>query len=333
MPHRRSVNPDRADGWRDLLSLDHDVPLPEFEPGASDRWTSHFLKHFAPRPRQRKPAIARRRFFRPGEGFTRGPRVNEQIRKTPIRVIHDDEQLGVMETSAALQRAREQGLDLVEVHAESDPPVCRILDYGKFRYDQSKKDKANKAKSKTAELKEVRLGRSMKIDPHDVGIRMNQARKFLMEGHKVQIVQNFRGREMIHRERGTERLDGIVESLADIAKLEVPARLNGRRMTMILAPDKPKIEAIKRKKAREAGNAKSAPAEEPDVESASTDPSDDSGEHAVETPTPEAAETAETAETEVSRHEGAEAEAETDRGAEVEVEATSEKTEKASAEK
>ncbi len=156
-----------------------------------------------------------------------------------------------METSAALQRARESGLDLVEVHADSEPPVCRILDYGKFRYEQSKKDKANKAKSKTAELKEVRLGRSMKIDPHDVQIRMNQARKFLMEGHKVQIVQNFRGREMIHKERGTERLDGIVEQLSDIAKLEVPARLAGRRMTMILAPDKPKIEQIKRKQAAE----------------------------------------------------------------------------------
>jgi len=157
-----------------------------------------------------------------------------------------------MDTSAALQRARDAGLDLVEIHADSDPPVCRILDYGKFRYEQSKKEKANKAKSKTAELKEVRLGRSMKIDPHDVQIRMNQARKFLMEGHKVQIVQNFRGREMIHKEKGTERLDGIVEQLSDIAKLEVPARLAGRRMTMILAPDKAKIEQIKRKQAAQA---------------------------------------------------------------------------------
>jgi len=163
-----------------------------------------------------------------------------------------------MDTSAALQRARDAGLDLVEIHADSDPPVCRILDYGKFRYEQSKKEKANKAKSKTAELKEVRLGRSMKIDPHDVQIRMNQARKFLMEGHKVQIVQNFRGREMIHKEKGTERLDGIVEQLSDIAKLEVPARLAGRRMTMILAPDKAKIEQIKRKQAAQAQQEKKA---------------------------------------------------------------------------
>ena len=184
--------------------------------------------------------------------------MNEQIRKSPIRVIDENnEQLGVMETSAALQRAREAGLDLVEIHADSEPPVCRILDYGKFRYEQSKKEKANKARSKTAELKEVRLGRSMKIDPHDVEIRLNQARRFLMEGHKVQIVQNFRGREMMHKDKGSERLDGIITALEDISKVEVPARLAGRRMTLILAPDKTKIEKIKRKlaaeKARQSG--------------------------------------------------------------------------------
>lgn len=161
--------------------------------------------------------------------------------------------VGVVETEEALRRARDNGLDLVEMHADSDPPVCRILDYGKFRYEQSKKDKANKAKSKTAELKEVRLGRSMKIDPHDVGIRLNQARKFLLDGHKVQIVQNFRGREMIHRQKGFDRMNAIVESMLDVAKLEVPARLAGRRMTMILSPDKQKIELIrKRKESKEA---------------------------------------------------------------------------------
>ena len=106
--------------------------------------------------------------------------------------------IGVIEVDAALSRAREAGLDLVEVAATATPPVCRIMDFGKWKYEQSKKDKANKARSKQVELKEVRLGRSMKIDPHDVQIRMTQARRFLMDGHKVQIVQNFRGREMIH---------------------------------------------------------------------------------------------------------------------------------------
>ncbi|MHC4992258.1 MAG: translation initiation factor IF-3, partial [Planctomycetota bacterium] len=168
--------------------------------------------------------------------------------------------LGVVEVSDALMRSREAGLDLVEVAADSDPPVCRIMDFGKWKYEQSKKDKANKARSKHTDLKEVRLGRSMKIDPHDIGIRLNQARKFLMDGHKVQIVQNFRGREMVHRERGTQRMRDIVEELSDVSKLETPARLAGRRMTMILAPDRAKIERLKQ---REAGKkSAAAPTEE-----------------------------------------------------------------------
>lgn len=155
--------------------------------------------------------------------------------------------IGVVPTDEARERARNAELDLVEVSPEADPPVCRILDYGKYRYEQSKKEKAQKAKSKSLEMKEVRLGRSMKIDPHDIEIRLNKARQFLMEGHKVQIVQNFRGREMMHRDRGDERMKSITEKLSDIAKVEVPPRMAGRRMTMILAPDKPKIEAIKRR--------------------------------------------------------------------------------------
>ena len=170
------------------------------------------------------------------------------IRASPIRLIDEDnEMIGVVETPEALRQAREAGLDLVEVASDSEPPVCRILDYGKYKYEQAKKDKANKARSKTAEMKEVRLGRSMKIDPHDIQIRLNQARRFLMDGHKVNIVQNFRGREMMHRHRGMERMNDIVKQLEDIAKLEVPPRQTGRRMMMTLAPDKPKIEQIKRR--------------------------------------------------------------------------------------
>lgn len=157
--------------------------------------------------------------------------------------------VGVIDTNEALQRAREAGLDLVEVAADSDPPVCRIMDFGKWKYEQSKKEKAQKAKSKHTELKEVRMGRSMKIDPHDIQIRLTQARRFLMEGHKVQIVQNFRGREMVHRDRGQKRMADIIEDLSDVGKLETPPRLNGRRLTMIMAPDKAKIERIKRSEA------------------------------------------------------------------------------------
>lgn len=155
--------------------------------------------------------------------------------------------VGVVPTPEALRQAREAGLDLVQVAMDSDPPVCKIVDYGKYKYEQAKEEKANRAKSRTAELKEVRLGRSMKIDPHDVEIRLKQARGFLIDGHKVQIVQNFRGREMMHRDRGYQRMKEIVERLGDVSKLEAPPRLLGKRMSMILGPDKAKIDAIKRK--------------------------------------------------------------------------------------
>jgi translation initiation factor IF-3 len=151
--------------------------------------------------------------------------------------------IGVVETRDAIARAESVGLDLVEISSESDPPVCRILDFGKFRYEQSKKERASR--TKTAEQKEIRLGRSMKIDPHDIQIRMNQARKFLMDGHKVQIVQNFRGREMMHKERGWERMRDVTKQLEDVARVDMPPKLAGRRITMILSPDKNKIDRIK----------------------------------------------------------------------------------------
>jgi translation initiation factor IF-3 len=191
--------------------------------------------------------IARkRRYFGQQENILKLPRINDQIRKSPIRLIDQDENMvGVVDTRDAVQMAFDAGLDLVEVSPEADPPVCRILDFGKYRYEQSKKEKSNRAKSKALEMKEVRLGRSMKIDPHDIGIRMAQARKFLMDGHKVQIVQNFRGREMLHRERGTQRMKDVIEQLADISKVDMVPRMAGRRLTLVLSPDKSKIERIK----------------------------------------------------------------------------------------
>ncbi len=157
--------------------------------------------------------------------------------------------IGVVEIDEAKRRAFDAGLDLVEVAASSTPPVVRIMDFGRWKYEQSKKDRANKAKSKGAELKEIRLGRSMKIDPHDIEIRLDQARRFLMEGHKVQIVQNFRGREMAHKERGRIRMKQIIETLSDVGKVEMEPRFAGRRITMVIGPDRPKIERLKRQEA------------------------------------------------------------------------------------
>ncbi len=185
--------------------------------------------------------------------------MNDRIRVSPIRLIDEDgEMIGVVDIEDALNRAREAELDLVEISPEASPPVCRILDYGKFRYEQSKKEKAQKARSKTLEMKEVRLGRSMKIDPHDIEIRLNKARQFLTDGHKVQIVQNFRGREMMHRDRGFDRMKDIIEKLSDVSKMEVPPRMAGRRVTMILAPDKAKIDKIKRRAESELKNKQEA---------------------------------------------------------------------------
>ena len=120
---------------------------------------------------------------RPESSF--GPRINDRIRITPVRLIDENgEMVGVVETDDARRRAMEAGLDLVEIAADVRPPVCKIMDFGKYKYELSKKDKQGK-KAKGSEMKEVRLGRSMKIDPHDVEIRVNQALRFLMEGHKV----------------------------------------------------------------------------------------------------------------------------------------------------
>lgn len=191
--------------------------------------------------------ITRAPRFGPPPGGPLRTRVNHHIRITPIRVIGaDGEQVGVIETSQALRMAEEAGLDLVEISPDARPPVCKIMDYGKFKYEQSKKDQKNRSSSKASEMKEVRLGRSVKIDPHDVEIRVNQARRFLMEGHKVQITQKFKGREMAHRELGINRLRGIRDALADIAKCETEPRWMGPQASIILAPEKAKVEAAKR---------------------------------------------------------------------------------------
>jgi len=184
--------------------------------------------------------------------------MNHMIRITPIRVIGpDNEQLGILDTAEAMRMAQEQGLDLVEVVPDTRPPVCKIMDYGKHRYEESKKQAQSRASSKQPELKEVRLGRSVKIDPHDVGIRIDQARRFLLEGHKVQFIQKFRGREIAHKDLGMENLREAIDKLGDIAKIELEPRLLGRQASMVLAPDKTKIDAIRRKE-EQAAKAKAA---------------------------------------------------------------------------
>ena len=177
-----------------------------------------------------------------------GPRINDRIRVTPIRLLDQDGQMvGIVELEEAKRLASLAGLDLVEIAADSRPPVVRIMDFGKFKYEQAKKEKQNKTKSKAGEMKEVRLGRSMKIDPHDVAIRVNQAREFLMEGYRVVFVQNFRGRELAYRNKGDQRMEEIAQALSDIGRVEFTPRLNGKRMSMIMVPDRSKVDSAKKK--------------------------------------------------------------------------------------
>ncbi len=177
-----------------------------------------------------------------------GPRINDRIRVTPIRLLDQDGQMvGIVELEEAKRLASLAGLDLVEIAADSRPPVVRIMDFGKFKYEQAKKEKQNKTKSKAGEMKEVRLGRSMKIDPHDVAIRVNQAREFLMEGYRVVFVQNFSGRELAYRNKGDQRMEEIAQALSDIGRVELTPRLNGKRMSMIMVPDRSKIDSAKKK--------------------------------------------------------------------------------------
>ena len=144
--------------------------------------------------------------------------------------------MGIVERYQALNKALEVGLDLVEVAPTGDPPVCRIMDYGKWQYEQKRKQREAQKKNvrHTAVLKEIRL--RPETDKHDLDIKVNHARQFIEKGHKVQFTVFFRGRQMLHRDHGYNALQGIAESLEDLAKIERPARMTGRRMTLLVVP-------------------------------------------------------------------------------------------------
>jgi translation initiation factor IF-3 len=159
-------------------------------------------------------------------------RVNRQIRIPEVRLIDETgAQVGVVPTEVARKRAEEAGLDLVEVSPTARPPVCRILDYGKFKYEQRKKERSG-AKHATSQLKELRV-RPM-IDKHDLEYRLKKGREFLLAGHKVQVVCVFKGRQMDHPEHGTRVVQEVAQALSDVSRVEVPPRLMGRRMAMLL---------------------------------------------------------------------------------------------------
>ena len=161
--------------------------------------------------------------------------MNRQIRISPIRVIGaDGTQLGIMEVEAALASAEQQGLDLVEVAPMARPPVARIMDYGKYKFEQAKQARIAKKKQHVIHLKEVKYRPG--IDEHDFATKTRHARRFLEEKNKVKVTMMFRGRQVAHPELGKEVLDRVSQELADIAKVESEGRLEGKSMTMILTP-------------------------------------------------------------------------------------------------
>ena len=186
--------------------------------------------------------------------------MNERIRAHEIRVVDvDGEQLGVMTPPEAIQRAQERGLDLVEVAPNARPPVCRIMDYGKYKYEQKKKKAAGKTKAHAASLKEVKI--RPRTDDHDLEFKLRNARKFLMEGDKVKVTLMFRGREIVHTRLGRDQLDRVKEMLAEIATVENPPRLDGRFMSMILVPNREAIKQLKRDEPKEAKPEEGEPVE------------------------------------------------------------------------
>jgi len=165
------------------------------------------------------------------------------IRASEIRVIGDGgEQLGVMTPEDAVQKAEEVGLDLVEVAPAARPPVCRIMDYGRYKYEQKKK--AGKSKGHAASLKEVKL--RPRTDQHDLDFKLKNARRFLMDGDKVKVTVMYRGREMVHRQLGRAQLEKVVELLGPIASVENPPRMEGRFLSMILVPNREVVEQERR---------------------------------------------------------------------------------------
>ncbi len=177
------------------------------------------MRRFDPRQAQRGPQI----------------RINQRIRVPEIRVIGEDgEMLGIMQTHEALRRAQERGLDLVEVNPKADPPVCKILDFGKYKYDEKKKAREAKRKQAVVDIKEIKL--RPKTDDHDLDFKTRAARRFMEAGHKVKFTVRFRGREITHPEKAHEQLDWIVQQCDEIANVEVRPIMEQRTMTLLMAP-------------------------------------------------------------------------------------------------
>ena len=177
--------------------------------------------------------------LRPGGRFDRrrpeqGLRINHRIRVPEVRVIAEEEQLGVMPTHEALRLAEERGLDLVEISPRAFPPVCRIMDYGKYKYEEAKKKQQARKRASTVETKEIKF--RPKTEEHDMAFKVKHVRRFVEGGNKVRLAVVFRGREITHPQTGMNVLNRVVELCNDIATVEATPNMEGRRMIMVIAP-------------------------------------------------------------------------------------------------
>ncbi len=186
-----------------------------------------------------------------------GLRINHRIRVPEIRVILEEEQLGIMPTHEALRLAEEKGLDLVEISPRAFPPVCRIMDYGKYKYEEAKKKQQQRKKASTVETKEIKF--RPKTEEHDMDFKVKHVRRFLEGGNKVRLAVVFRGREITHPQTGMKVLNRVVELCSDVATVEATPNMEGRRMIMVIAP-KPGVV----RKAQEARKAAAAVAQKKD---------------------------------------------------------------------
>ncbi len=165
-----------------------------------------------------------------------GPRINDEIKAQEVRVVGaDGEMLGVLSVTEGVRLAEEAGLDLVEVSPNAEPPVCKILDYGKYKYEQQKKASEARKKQKIVEVKEVKIRPG--IEDHDYKVKMRSARKFLENGDKVKVTMRFRGREMAHQNIGFDLLKRMIEELSDIGKVDLEPKMEGRQIIMVLSSD------------------------------------------------------------------------------------------------
>ncbi|MBN8291598.1 translation initiation factor IF-3 [Rhodobacter sp. NTK016B] len=189
---------------------------------------------FRPSDNRRNPTIARRPHNAPPSRDT-GPRVNDRIRAPEVRLIGaEGENIGVVPPARAMALAGEAGLDLVEISPNATPPVCKIMDFGKFKYEQQKREAEARKKQKTIEIKEIKFRPN--TDTHDYDVKMRSVQKFLGEGDKVKVTLRFKGREMAHQQLGMELLNRVASDVEEIGKIENMPKLEGRQMVMMIAP-------------------------------------------------------------------------------------------------